>query len=92
MFQQEIQELQQSKQGEVVEKAQKAVNELAASKGVSLVFDKSSLLYLDPAQGIDLTPEARTKLNIPADRTLETLQAELIAKAQAAAAAGTPAR
>ena len=92
MFQQEIQELQQSKQGEVVEKAQKAVNELAASKGVSLVFDKSSLLYLDPAQGIDLTPEARTKLNIPADRTLETLQAELVAKAQAAAAAGTPAR
>lgn len=87
MFQQEIQELQQTKQAEVVEDAQKVVQELAASKGLSVVFDKSTLLYIDPAQGIDLTPEARTALNIPADRTLETLQAELLAKQQAAMAA-----
>ena len=33
---------------------------------------------------IDLTPEARIKLNIPEGRTLEQLQQELQAKAQAA--------
>ena len=63
------------------------MNDLAKAKGVAFVFEKSSLLYVDPAQGIDLTPDARAALNIPADRTLETLQAELQAKAQAAAAA-----
>jgi Skp family chaperone for outer membrane proteins len=63
------------------------VNDLAKAKGVAFVFEKSSLLYLDAAQGIDLTPEVRKALNIPADRTLESLQAELQAKAQAAQAA-----
>jgi hypothetical protein len=41
------------------------------------------MLYVDAAQSLDLTAEARTALNIPAGRTLETLQAELQAKAQA---------
>ena len=86
-LQQEIQQLQQSLQAPIYEKAQNTVNDLAKAKGVAFVFEKSSLLYVDPAQGIDLTPEARAALNIPADRTLETLQAELQAKAQAAAAA-----
>ena len=86
-LQQEIQQLQQSLQAPIYEKAQNTVNDLAKAKGVAFVFEKSSLLYIDPAQGIDLTPEARAALNIPADRTLETLQAELQAKAQAAAAA-----
>ena len=86
-LQQEIQQLQQSLQAPIYEKAQNAVNDLAKAKGVAFVFEKSSLLYVDPAQGIDLTPDARAALNIPADRTLETLQAELQAKAQAAAAA-----
>ena len=86
-LQQELQQLQQSLQAPIYEKAQNAVNELAASNGVALVFEKSSLLYVDPAQGIDLTPDARAALNIPADRTLETLQAELQAKAMAAQAA-----
>jgi outer membrane protein len=86
-LQQEIQQLQQSLQAPIYEKAQNTVNDLAKAKGVAFVFEKSSLLYVDPAQGIDLTPDARATLNIPADRTLETLQAELQAKAQAAAAA-----
>ena len=42
--------------------------------------------HIDPAQLVDLTAEARTALNIPADRTLESLQAELQAKAEAAQA------
>ena len=85
-LQQEMQQLQQNLQAPIYEKAQNTVNELAKAKGVAFVFDKTSLLYFDPAQGIDLTPEARTALGIPADRTMETLQAELQAKAQAAQA------
>ena len=83
-LQAELQQLQQSLQAPIYEKAQNTVNDLAKSKGVAVVFEKSSLLYLDPAQGVDLTSEARKALNIPADRTLESLQAELQAKAQAA--------
>ena len=86
-LQQELQMLQQNLQAPIYEKAENAVSELAKAKGIALVFEKASLLYLDPAQGLDLTPEARKTLNIPADRTIESLQAELQAKAQAAAAA-----
>ena len=81
--QQELQQLQNTLQAPIYEKAQNVVNELAKSKGIALVFEKTSLLYVDPAQGIDLTPEARKALNIPEGRTLETLQQELMAKAQA---------
>ena len=59
---------------------------VAKAKGLALVFEKNSLLYLDPAQGVNLTPEVRTALNIPEDRTLEKLQQEMQAKAQAAQA------
>ena len=87
-FQQEIsagiQEKQQSLQAPIIEKANTVIAELAKAKGVAAVYDKSSFLYVDPAQLIDLTPEARVALNIPEGRTLETLQAELVAKAQAA--------
>ena len=82
-LQAELQQLQQNLQAPIYEKAQKTVNDLAKAKGIAVVFEKASLLYLDPAQGVDLTPEARKALNIPEGRTLETLQAELQAKAQA---------
>jgi outer membrane protein len=68
----------------IVEKAQKVVDELAKAKGVAFVVDLANFLYVDEAQAINLTPEARVKLNIPEGRTIETLQAELQAKAQAA--------
>jgi len=84
---QELQQTQQQLQMPIVEKAQNVVNELAKANGIAYVIDKAQLLYIDPAQGIDLTPEARVKLSIPEGRTLETLQAELQAKAQAAQAA-----
>ncbi len=86
-FATEINQLQQELQAPIVEKAQKTVNDLAKAKGVAVVLEKSSVIYIDPAQCIDLTPEARTALNIPEGRTLETLQAEMMAKAQAAQAA-----
>ena len=79
----ELQQLQNQLQAPVVEKAQKAVETLAKAKGVAGVFEKASLLYVDAAQLINLTPEARTALNIPEGRTLEQLQQELAAKAQA---------
>ena len=85
-IQQDLQQLQNSLQAPIYEKAQNAINELAKAKGVALVFEKSSLLYIDPAQGLDLTPEARKMLNIAEGRTLETLQQEMMAKAQAAQA------
>ena len=85
-IQQDLQQLQNALQAPIYEKAQTVVNELAKAKGVALVFEKNSLLYVDPAQGIDLTVEARKALNIPEGRTLETLQQELMAKAQAAQA------
>lgn len=83
-LQQEMQQLQNSLQAPIYEKAQNTVNEIAKAKGLSAVFEKGTFLYLDPAQLVDLTPEVRTALGIPEDRTLETLQAELQAKAQAA--------
>ena len=67
----------------IYEKAQKTVNAIAKEKGLIYVFDIQSMLYYDAAQSIDITPDARKALNIPADRTLESLQAELQAKAEA---------
>ena len=85
-LQMELQQLQNQLQAPVVEKAQKAVETLAKAKGVAGVFEKASLLFVDPAQLVDLTAEARVALNIPEGRTLEQLQQELAAKAQAAQA------
>ncbi len=84
IFQQELQQMQQMLQAPVMEKAQTTVTELAKAKGLAFVFEQTQMLYIDPVQGVDLTPEARKALNIPEGRTLETLQAELQAKAQAA--------
>ena len=83
-IQQDLAQLQNALQAPVYEKAQNAINEIAKAKGIAAVFEKSSLLYIDPAQMVDLTPEARVKVGIPEGRTLETLQAELMAKAQTA--------
>ncbi len=86
IFQQELQQMQQMLQAPVMEKAQTKVTELAKAQGLAFVFEESQMLYIDPAQGVNLTTEARKALNIPEGRTLETLQAELQAKAQAAQA------
>ena len=86
-FATEINQIQQELQAPIVEKAQNTVNELAKAKGVAVVLEKGSVIYIDPAQCVDLTPEARKALNIPEGRTLETLQAEMMAKQQAAMAA-----
>ncbi len=82
-IQQELQQQQQQLMAPIYQKATETVNALAKKHGVIYVFDIQSMLYVDAAQSMDLTAEARTALNIPAGRTLESLQAELQAKAQA---------
>ncbi len=86
IFQQELQQMQQMLQAPVMEKAQTTVTEIAKAKGLAFVLEETQMIYIDPAQGVNLTPDARKALNIPEGRTIETLQAELQAKAQAAQA------
>ena len=66
-----------------MEEVKKIVEKLAKAGGYIYVFDVSSLLYFDAGQSKDLTPDARKALNIPAGRTLESLQAEMQAQQQA---------
>ena len=80
----ELQQQEQQLMAPIYEKANKTVQDLAKEGGYIFVFDISTALYVDPAQSTDLTPAARKALNIAADRTLEALQAELQAQAQAA--------
>ena len=84
---QELQQQQAQLQAPIMEKAQKAVQEIAKAKGITVLFDATSALYFDESKVVDITPDARKALNIPADRTIESLQAELQAQAQAQAAA-----
>ena len=90
-FQQNISQELQQQQSQLVapinEKATKTVNDIAKAKGLTVLFDASQALYFDESAIIDITADARKALGIPADRTLEALQAELQAQAQAAAAA-----
>lgn len=79
----ELQQQQQTLMAPIYKKAQDTVNELAKAAGYIYVFDVTTALYVDPAQSVDLTPAARKALNIPEDRTMESLQAELQAQAAA---------
>lgn len=76
----ELQQQEQSLMSPIYEKANNVVKELAQKGGYIYVFDITTALYVDPAQSTDLTPDARKALNIPEDRTLESLQAELQAQ------------
>ena len=80
-IQQELAQQEQQLMAPIYKKAQDTVNDLAKKGGYIYVFDRTSILYIDESQSTDLTPAARKVLNIPADRTLETLQAELQAQA-----------
>jgi len=80
---QELQQQQAQLTAPIQEKAGKAVSEIAKAKGLTVLFDASQALYFDESKVIDITADARKALNIPADRTMESLQAELQAQAQA---------
>ncbi len=81
-IQQELQQQQQQLMAPIQQRAVAAVEKLAKEGGYIYVFEKSSMLYVDETQSVDLTPAARKALNIPDGRTLETLQQELQAQAQ----------
>ena len=92
-IQQRIQEFEQSIQKELAEqqqllmapiqkKALDTITALAKEAGYIYVFDKSTMLYIDETQSVDLTPAARKALGIAEGRTLETLQQELAARQQ----------
>lgn len=83
---QELQEQQQKLMEPIYKKAQEKMQEIAKAGGYIYVFDRSAILYIDEAQSTDITPECRKALGIPAERTLESLQAELQAQASEAAA------
>lgn len=82
--QQDLQELQQRLQAPVYQKAMDAIRKIAAEKKLVYVFDEGSLIYVDPLQSVNITPEVRKAVGIPEGRTLEALQQELQARAQAA--------
>lgn len=82
----ELQQQQQTLMAPIYEKANTTIQTLAKEGGYVYVFDISTLIYYDATQSTDLTPAARKALNIPDDRTIESLQAELLAAQQAAAA------
>ncbi len=67
----------------IQQKALETVTKLAKEGGYVYVFEVGSLLYVDPSKSTDLTPAARKALGIPEGRTLESLQKELQAQAQA---------
>ena len=81
----ELQQQQQQLMAPIYQKAGETVNSIAKASGYIYVFDASAVLYIDPAQSTDITSEARKALGIPDDRTLESLQQELQAQAQAEA-------
>ena len=81
---QELQQQQAQLTAPIQEKANKAVSEIAKAKGIVVLFDASQAIYIDESKVMDITAEARKALNIPEGRTLESLQAELQAQAQAA--------
>ncbi len=81
---QELQQMQQSLQAPIYQKVNEAIQNISKEKKLAYVFDVQTLLYVDSAQSIDLTPELRVILGIPEGRTLASLQEELQAKAAAA--------
>lgn len=81
-IQQDMNQLQNTLMAPIYQKAQDTVRTLAEAKGVIYVFDSSTLLYVDSAQSIDITSEARAALGIPADKTLESVMAARQAASQ----------
>ncbi len=83
-IQQDMQQMQNTLMAPIYQKAQETVTKMAKASGYIYVFDASNILYIDATQSTDLTKEARKVLGIADDKTMESLQAELQAKAQQA--------
>ena len=86
---QELQQQQDQLTAPIQEKASNVVKEIAKAKGLVALFDVSQAIYFDESKVLDITAEARKAMGIPESRTIESLQAELQAQAEAAQAAAT---
>ena len=82
-IQAELQQQQQQLMAPIYQKAQETINTIAKAAGYIYVMDESTFLYVDPTQSVDITAQARKALGIPEGRTLESLQAELMAASEA---------
>ena len=83
---QELQQQQNQLTAPIQEKANKVVTDIAKAKGLVALFDISQAIYFDESKVLDITAEARKAMGIAESRTLEALQAELQAQAEAAQA------
>ena len=82
-IQQELSAQQQNLFSPIQQKALETVSKIAKEKGCVVVFDNQQAIYFDESKVVDLTADARKAMNIPESRTLEQLQKELQAQAQA---------
>ena len=82
-IQAELSNLQNELMSPIYAKAQEAVRTIAKAGGYIYVVDLSTPLYVDDTQSVDITREVRRSLGISDDKTLEALQAQLQAQAQA---------
>lgn len=80
--QQELAQSQNQLMAPIQQRAMDVVNKLAKDGGYAMVFDQSQFIYANDAQVTNLTAAARKQLGIPDSRTMESLQAELQARAQ----------
>ena len=86
---QELQQQQDQLTAPIQEKANNVVKEIAKTKGLVALFDVSQAIYFDESKVLDITAEARKAMGIPEGRTIESLQAELQAQAEAAQTTAT---
>ena len=67
-FQQSAQSKMQDKQAEllnpILEKANKAISDVAKEGGFIYIYDARSLVYFDPAKSVDITTLVKAKLGI----------------------------
>ena len=78
---QELQVQQQQLLAPIQEKVLNTVKEVAKNKGLAVLFDESQAIYFNEAIVVDINPDVRKVLNIPDDRTIESIQAKLQARA-----------
>lgn len=81
-IQQELSQQEQQLYNPIIAKARETVSKIAKAGGYAVVFDSTQYVYADDTLCKDLTADVKKALNIPADRTLESLQRELQAQQQ----------
>lgn len=74
----ELAQMRQSLMAPVAQKATDAIGRISKDKVLALVFDTTTLLYFDPAQGVDITDELKAELGIPDDKVVADYMWQLV--------------